>query len=167
MLAMVEKTISRYYLTNIKLFLVSEIVTEGNTMTDSMIRNEPAIQNLLSRMPSKVSASFSDEQLLSLKVAIGSRSWGKHKVDFRGTFPMPFFKSKIYYVFLMGRNHRDLTRQEQLISALTLAMFITLLITFSVLMGILVLYLVKSALGINLIEGFSFGVWDWFKGLWK
>jgi hypothetical protein len=34
-------------------------------------------------------------------------------------------------------------------------------------MGILVLYLVKSALGINLIEGFSFGIWDWFKGLWK
>jgi hypothetical protein len=131
------------------------------------IKDEPAIQQLLARMPNNVADSFSDEQLLALKVALGSRRWGKHKIDFRGTFPMPFFKSKIYYVFLMGRNHRNLTRQEQLISTFTVAMFITLLITFSILMGALVLYLIKSALGINLIEGFSFGIWDWFKGLWK
>ena len=143
------------------------MVNAENAMTDSSIRNEPAIQNLLSRMPNSVATSFSDDQLLSLKVAIGSRSWGKHKVDFRGTFPVPFFKSKIYYVFLMGRNHRNLTRHEQLISAFTIAAFVTLLIIFSVLLGILVLYLIKSALGINLIEGFSFGIWDWFKGLWK
>jgi hypothetical protein len=29
--------------------------------------------------------------------------------------------------------------------------------------GILVLYLIKSALGIDLIPGFSFGVWGWFQ----
>jgi hypothetical protein len=131
-------------------------------VTDSKIRNEPAIQNLLSRMPSKVAQSFSDEQLIGLKVAVGSRSWGKHKIDFRGTFPVPFLNSKIYYVFLMGRNYRNLTRQEQLISALTLAVFVTLLITISVLMGILVLYLVKSALCISFMGGFYFGIWAWF-----
>jgi hypothetical protein len=142
-------------------------VTKEKVVTDSKIRNEPVIQNLLSRMPGNVADSLSDEQLIGLKVAIGSRNWGKHKVDFRGTFPIPFVSAKIYYVFLMGRNYRNLTRKEQLISAFTLALFVTLLIIFSVLMGILVLYLIKSALGINLIEGFSFGVWDWFKGLWK
>jgi hypothetical protein len=142
-------------------------MTGERKLANSEIRNEPAIQNLLSRMPNNVADSFSDEQLLGLKVAVGSRSWGKHKIDFRGTLPVPFVKSKIYYVFLMGRNHRNLTRQEQLISAFTVAMFITLLITFSILMGALVLYLIKSALGINLIDGFSFGIWDWFKGLWK
>lgn len=142
-------------------------MTGERKLANSEIRKEPAIQNLLSRMPNAVAESFSDEQLLGLKVAVGSRSWGKHKIDFRGTFPMLFFKSKIYYVFLMGRNHRNLTRQEQLISAFTVATFLTLLITFSILMGALVLYLIKSALGINLIDGFSFGIWDWFKGLWK
>lgn len=136
-------------------------------MTNSKIRNEPAIQNMLSRIPRKVAASFTNEQLTSLNVAIGSRDWQKHKVDLRGTLPIPFFSSKIYYVFLMGRNHRIITRHEQIISALTIAIFVTLLITFSVLMGILVLYLIKSALGINLIEGFSFGIWDWFRDLWK
>jgi hypothetical protein len=142
-------------------------VSKGGNVSDSKIRNEPAIQNLLSRMPEHVADSFSDDQLLHLKLSLGSRNWGQHKVDFRGTLPLPFFKSKIYYVFLMGRNHRNLSRREQLISEFTFAVFITLLITFSVLLGLLVLYLIKSALGINLIEGFSFGIWDWFKGLWK
>jgi hypothetical protein len=135
-------------------------------MSGSEIRKEPAIQNILSRMSGKVADSFSDEQLINIKVAVGSRSWGEHRIDFRGTVPVPFFKSKIYYAFLMGRNYRDLTRQEHLVSSLTLALFVTLLITFAVLMGILVLYLIKSALGINLIENFSFGIWSWFKTLW-
>jgi hypothetical protein len=111
-------------------------------MSGSKIRNEPAIQNILSRMPDKVADSFSDEQLINLKVAIGSRNWGKHKIDFRGTFPLPFFKSKIYYVFLMGRNYRDLTRQENLISSLTLVLFVSLFITFAVILGTLAMYLI-------------------------
>jgi hypothetical protein len=144
-----------------------EIAYGVSVVADSKIRNEPAVKNLLKRIPNKVAISFSDEQLIALKVAIGSRNWEKHKVDFRGTFPIPFLKSKIYYVFLMGRNHRNLTRREQLISSFTIAIILTVLITLSVLGGLLLLYLVKSALGINLIEGFSFGIWDWFKGLWK
>lgn len=131
------------------------------------IKDEIAIKNLLSRMPSEVATSFTDRQLMHLKLAMGSRDWGKHKVDFRGTFPLPFVRSRIYYVFLMGRNFRELSRKEQVASAFTIAMFITLFITFSVLMGILVLYLIKSALGINIFKDFSFGIWDWFKGLWN
>jgi hypothetical protein len=130
------------------------------------VKDEIAIKNLLSRMPNDVAMSFTDTQLMHLKLAIGSREWGKHKVDFRGTFPLPFVRSRIYYVFLMGRNFRELSRREQVVSAFTLAVFLTLFITFSVLMGILVLYLIKSALGINIFKNFSFGIWDWFKGLW-
>ena len=40
------------------------------------IKNEPAVRKLLSRMPNNVAESFSDEQLLHLKVALGSRKWG-------------------------------------------------------------------------------------------
>jgi hypothetical protein len=130
------------------------------------VKDEIAIKNLLSRMPNDVAMSFTDTQLMHLKLAIGSREWGKHKVDFRGTFPLPFVRSRIYYVFLMGRNFRELSRREQVVSAFTLAVFLTLFITFSVLMGILVLYLIKSALGINIFKNFSFGIWTWFKGLW-
>ena len=35
---------------------------------------------------------------------------------------------------------------------------------FSTLLGLLILYLVKSALGIDLVPGFSLGTWGWFKG---
>ncbi|HBF73484.1 MAG TPA: 3-phosphoshikimate 1-carboxyvinyltransferase, partial [Alteromonas australica] len=33
----------------------------------------------------------------------------------------------------------------------------------SILLGLIVLYLIKSALGINLIDGWSLGLWGWFK----
>ena len=136
--------------------------------TDNLaLKEEPSVRKLLSRMPNSVADSFSDEQLLHLKVALGSRQWGRHKIDFRGTFPLPFFSSNIYYVFLLGKNHRDLTRSEITISAFTFALFFSFFIILSIMGGILILYLVKSALGIDLIEGFSFGVWAWFKELWK
>jgi hypothetical protein len=130
------------------------------------IKDEPAMRTLLSRMPNNVATSFSDEQLLHLKVALGARNWGHHKIDLRGTFTLPFVPSKIYYVFIMGKNHRDLSRGEITMSALTFALFVSLLIVIGIIGGTLILYLFKSALGIDLIDGYSFGVWTWFKGLW-
>ena len=44
-----------------------------------------------------------------------------------------------------------------------MALMFALFITFSVLSGLLILYLIKSALGINLFENFSLGIWSWFK----
>ena len=43
------------------------------------------------------------------------------------------------------------------------ATLFTLFVCVSTLFGLIVLYLIKSALGINLIEGWSLGLWDWFK----
>ncbi|HBB24465.1 MAG TPA: 3-phosphoshikimate 1-carboxyvinyltransferase, partial [Pseudomonas sp.] len=39
----------------------------------------------------------------------------------------------------------------------------TLFLLFSALVGLVILYLLKSALGINLFPDFSLGLWDWFK----
>jgi hypothetical protein len=137
-------------------------------VTDNLtLKEEPSVRKLLSRMPDKVANSFTDLQLLHLKVALGSRKWGRHKIDFRGTFPLPFFSSNIYYVFLLGKNHRELTRREKTISAFTFSLFLSCFFLLSIMGGILVLYLVKSAFGIDIIEGFSFGVWAWFKALWQ
>ena len=66
-------------------------------------------------------------------------------------------------MFLFGRNRRILTRREREIQRLALAGMLATFITVSTLFGILVLYLVKSAMGIDLIPGFSWGVWDWFQ----
>jgi len=133
------------------------------TDTTQNIRQEPDIQQLLARMPNGIGESFSDDQLIHLKTAVGSRSWGKHKVDFRGTFHIPFTPWRYYYVLLLGRNRRQLSAREKRISALVVSLFIIGFILFSALLGILVLYLIKSFMGIDIFPNFSFGVWDYFK----
>ena len=133
--------------------------------TDEKISNQPAIKNLLSRMPEEVANSFTDEQLSHLLTAVGSRSWGKHKMDFRGTFKLPFYRWRFYYVLLAGRNYRELSRKEKRISILITAIVSSLFLLFSATLGLLVLYLIKSALGIDLFPGFSLGIWGWFKEL--
>lgn len=129
----------------------------------SDIRQEPDIQQLLSRMPTTIGDSFSDNQLIHLKTAIGSRNWGKHKIDVRGTFSIPFTRWRYYYVLLLGRNRRELSDREKRISAMVLALVVFGFIAFSVLLGLLVLYLVKSFAGIDIFPNFSFGIWDYFK----
>ena len=130
---------------------------------DQKISEQPAIIKLLSRMPEEVADSFTDEQLTHLLTAVGSRGWGKHKVDFRGTFKLPFYQWRYYYVLLAGRNYRELSRQERRMSLTITAFISSLFIIFSVTLGLLVLYLVKSALGIDIFPGFSLGIWAWFK----
>jgi len=132
------------------------MTTELNDITQ-----DPVISRLLEKMPKKVAESFNEEQLSHLRNAIGAREWGKHKLDIRGT--VKFFRWRYYYVVLAGRNRRTLSAAELRIAMLINAAFVTLFISVSILFGLIVLYLVKSALGINLIEGWSLGLWDWFK----
>jgi hypothetical protein len=131
--------------------------------TDQKISNQPAIKKLLSRMPEEVANSFTDEQLTHLLTAVGSRSWGKHKIDYRGTFKLPFYQWRYYYVLLAGKNYRELNRQEKRLSLLATTLFSSLFLMFSAALGLLILYLIKSALGIDLFPGFSLGIWGWFK----
>ena len=48
--------------------------------------------------------SFSDEQLLALKVALGGRTWGSHTLDLR--FTLKWWRWQYYCVLLAGRNRR-------------------------------------------------------------
>ena len=118
-------------------------------------------KGLFQRLPKEVQDSFTQEQLDALKVAFGARKWGKHPVDIRGT--LSIWTWRYYFVILLGRNRRELSRAEQKTARFIQAALIMLFLTFSTLLGILVLYLIKSAAGIDLIPGFSFGVWGWFK----
>ena len=130
------------------------------------IQDDPAIRELLSRMPNAVAESFNEEQLSHLLTAVGARSWGKHRVDVRGTFKIPFYPWRFYYVLLMGKNHRGLSRKEKQLSLLTSTLVLSVFLMLCALGGLLLLYLIKSAMGIDLFPGFSLGIWTWFKGLW-
>lgn len=127
------------------------------------IRKDPDIMSLLSRLPVETAAVFTDIQLSHLKVAIGSGQYRKHKVDMRGTIPLPFFPSRIYFVLLMGRNVRSLSRQEKSIAVTTMLLLTVIFLVFSSALGLVIIYVLKSALGINLLEGYSLGLWDWIK----
>lgn len=130
------------------------------------LRRQPAIERLLEKMPDDVTESFSEKQLSHLLVAVAAREWGKHTVDWRGTFKIPFIKKRFYYVMLFGKNSRHLTRREKQIGLWVSTGVISVFLMFATLLGLLVLYLIKSAFGINIFEGFSLGIWSWFKGLW-
>ncbi|HIJ79483.1 MAG: hypothetical protein OEY01_11535 [Desulfobulbaceae bacterium] len=126
------------------------------------IRQDPFVKGLMARLPEAERDSFSDNQLLALKVAMGARQWGRHIFDQRGT--IGFWRWRYYYVFIGGRERRELSRRQKEMARQAQVIFLALFFTFSTLLGLLILYLIKSALGINLIPGFSLGIWGWFKG---
>lgn len=130
-------------------------------MPPSFIHADPVITKLLENMPVEIRGSFTSEQLLALKVALGRRPWTTHPVDLRWT--LKWWQWHYYFVFLAGRNRRLLTDREQAIRWFVMASALAIFLSFCALLGILVLYLIKSALGIDLIPGYSLGIWDWFK----
>lgn len=129
------------------------------------IRKDPDIMSLLSRLPNDTASTLTDTQLSHLKVAIGSGQYRKHKIDIRGTIPVPFYPSRVYFVFLMGRNVRNLSRQEKSIALTSILILTMIFLLFSSALGLVIVYVLKSALGINLFEGFSLGLWDWIKSI--
>ena len=143
-------------------------IKKGVTLVNlkKKIKDEQTIINLLNKMPKPVAESFNEEQLTYLCSILSSRSWVNHSIDLRGTFNIPFYRWRFYYVFLSGKNHRDLSRQEEDMTLIAKAIMLTILLLFCALLGILALYLIKSALGINIFPNYSFGIWGWFKSLW-
>jgi len=138
---------------------------EKNQQIRDGLKRDNGLKKLLERMPIEVQDSFTEEQLANFKIAVSARSWGKHAVDFRST--IKFFRYRYYYVFVAGRNLRELSRAEKRLNLLVQACFLTIFLSFCAALGVLVLYLVKSALGIDIFPNFSFGVWDWFKSLFS
>lgn len=129
---------------------------------DGALTRDPFIMGLKQRLPEHLRESFSDDQLEGLRSAFATRSWGRHKIDLRGTFSL--WSNQYYFVLVGGRNKRNLSRAQRNLSLAAKAGMITLFLFFSMLVGLVVLYLIKSALGINLLPNYSLGLWDWFKG---
>ena len=127
------------------------------------IRNDPFITDMMQRLPSSERSSFSDEQLASLKTAFGARTWGIHPVDLRWT--IKFWRKRYYFVFVAGVNRRPLSRRQQELARVGKAFLMTGVFGFAMLLGLLFLYLVKSAAGIDLDPDSSLEIWDWFKEL--
>ena len=127
------------------------------------IRNDPDVMNLLNRLPDETAQSLTDIQLTHIRMAVGNGGYRKHKIDCRGIIPIPFYPLRIYFVVLMVRDIRAVTRTEKSIALMTTLFLAALFLSLSTLLGLVVLYILKSALGIDLFEGYSLGLWSWLK----
>lgn len=107
-------------------------------------------------MPQKVQDSFSEEQLVYIKLALGARTWGSHAIYLRST--VNFFRYRYYYAFVAGRNRRELSVRERRLGLLIQALAVASFLVFSALLGIFVLYIMKSAAGIDILPSFFGGL---------
>ncbi len=128
---------------------------------EALLNNKP-LKKALGKMPEAVQDSFTNEQLEGIKSALEASAWKKHAVDIRSS--ISFFSYHYYCVFIAGRDQREMSRDEIRFKRLMYLTFFSLFITFSTLLGLLVLYLIKSAMGIDIFPNFSLGIWTWFKG---
>jgi len=138
------------------------MLASDSTSRATSLELDPFVIGLKQRLPEELRESFSDEQLQGLRSALATRSWARHKVDLRGTFNI--WRTQYYFVMVAGRNKRSLSRAQQKLSLAAKAGAITVFLFFSVLLGLVLLYVLKSALGIDLLPGHSLGLWDWLKG---
>lgn len=97
------------------------------------------------------------------KAILSMQDTEEHKVDFKASFP--FFFKRYYLVVLFGQDQRLMARKESAFKILFFTLLILMILSVSFLSVVFVLYITKSALGIDIFKHFSFGVWDWFKDL--
>lgn len=118
------------------------------------------VTKLFSELPPGLGDSFSDEQLDALKSVLDRGEWGRHTVDIRRAFG--FMRWRYYFVLLIGSNRRRSGRDsEGLPNSLELA-FIVFFLLFSILTGLIIIYIVKVALGIDLLSSSEVGILGWF-----
>ena len=129
-------------------------------MTNINLEINQSLKLLLAKLPPDISESFSNEQLQALNLALNTPK-RHHAINLR--LQLGFWHWKYYCNFIFGRDHRELTRREELTKGWVLAIVFWILIFISTLFYLVVLYLIKSALGIDIFPHFSLGIWGWFK----
>lgn len=123
---------------------------------------DPFQKLFFSRIPEDVAESFSPAQLDAVKLAFGARSSGAHAVDVRFTVPVA---GRSWYVVLLAgrvrRMHMHLHHRGMLKRLLRRmwrtghALMATTLVVIGMFALLIVLYVGKRALGIDIFPGFD------------
>lgn len=120
--------------------------------------HHPAFDRMMANVPEEITQTFSDQQLVALSLASIPRV-SPHVIDYRVS--IPFFGKRYYLTVLAGRERRSrarLAREGQLMSGQVARLDATVLgvaLAFGLIALAFGLYIVKSALGIDLFEGNS------------
>lgn len=122
---------------------------------------------MMANVPEEITQTFSDQQLVALSLASIPRV-SPHVIDYRVS--IPFFGKRYYLTVLAGRERRSrarLAREGQLMSGQVARLDATVLgvaLAFGLIALAFGLYIVKSALGIDLFEG-DFAMHEVFRQL--
>ena len=130
---------------------------------------DPFLERFFSRIPREVAASFDEAQLSAIRLAFADGFQRRHSVDLRLSLPLPF--RRCYLIVLLGPERRAGPRRrlERRHHPLATAVNVA---TLSLILGILasavlgILYMLKSAMGIDLVPGLSLGLWSGLKQQW-
>lgn len=121
------------------------------------------LKELLRTMDKDIANTFTYKQRKALMKSLSDRDWRKHQIDLRPTIAFPLLPWSIYFVFLAGTNRRELSKSERFIAFLMFFSVIFCLGLIVIGVALLVVYLFKSWLGIDLFPNDSLGIWDQFK----
>lgn len=123
----------------------------------SELTRDPFTNNVIHNIPEDIRATFSEEQFHGLQVALGKIKNRRHLIDMR--MVVPLYWARYYVVFLVGRDLRShvqdiLINRRQRSSRAAQIGFIALVV-WLLLIGIagsafFALYLIKSAVGIDI-----------------
>ncbi len=116
------------------------------------------IRDLLRRMPAVIARTFTTAQLQAMQDAVATRQWGRHPLDIRGSVPIG--RHRYFFAVLAGRNRRDMTAQEKAFDNAFALVVLLAFLSFCAVCGFVSLYLLKSALGIDIFADYSLGLWS-------
>ncbi len=130
----------------------------------SNTRHPIVIDRFYEVLDKDVSAQLTPEQKEEIENAIVSITLAtRHRIDIRKSFT--FFGKRLYMVFLLGRDLRARSRPESKLSRIVVTFLILFATLFLLCCVLLTLYMIKSALGIDIFQHFHVGIWDWWLNL--
>ncbi|MBW5892563.1 hypothetical protein IM880_10100 [Pectobacterium polaris] len=122
------------------------------------------IERFYEALDGKTDTELTSEQRLAVEQAVLSiTASSMHWVDVRKSFP--FLNKRYYFVFLFGLDHRKRPRKESTLFRILLTVLILFTGFSCMLAALLMLYMIKSALGIDIFPHFHLGIWDWWLSL--
>ena len=127
-------------------------------------KQQKLLTHFYSALDDNVINSLSETQKKSIEHALIATGLGtNNRVDIRKSISV--FNKRYFFVLLLGRDYRQQLRKESPFALFMLTLLIAMGMLSVLGLAIFALYLIKSAMGIDIFHHFSFGVWDWFKSL--
>ncbi|WP_083190358.1 MULTISPECIES: hypothetical protein [unclassified Aliivibrio] len=127
-------------------------------------KQQRLIAQFYASLDETTTSELTSEQQKSIERAIIATGLGSNnKVDIRKSISI--FNKRYFFVFLLGRDFRQQLRNESPFAVFIMTLLIALGVLSLFSLAVVTLYLIKSALGIDIFPNFSFGIWDWFKEL--